>query len=84
MYARVTLVADDKVKAVRLPNASFVTDGLNSYVFVETEPGVFSKRRVTFSVQDREFGYLASGVKPGERVVTTGALLLNAELAIGS
>lgn len=83
MYARVTLVADEKIKAVRLPNASLVTEGLNSYVFVETEPGVFAKRRVELSVRDREYSYVASGVKSGERVVTTGALLLSSELAAG-
>jgi cobalt-zinc-cadmium efflux system membrane fusion protein len=84
MYARVTLVADENLKAVRLPNASLVTEGLNSYVFIESEPGIFAKRRVSLSVQDREYSYVASGVKPGERVVTTGALLLNSELAAGS
>ena len=80
MYARVTLIADDNSKAVRVHNAALVTQGLYSYVFVETEPGVFHRRQVTLSVQDHDYSYIASGVSEGEKVVVGGALLLNAEL----
>jgi cobalt-zinc-cadmium efflux system membrane fusion protein len=81
MYARVILVADETKRAVRVPNTALVTQGLYSYVFVEREPGVFVRRRVTPQVQDREWSYLADGVKQGESIVTGGAVLLNSELA---
>jgi cobalt-zinc-cadmium efflux system membrane fusion protein len=81
MYARVILVADETKRAVRVPNTALVTQGLYSYVFVEREPGVFVRRRVTPQVQDREWTYLADGVKQGESIVTGGAVLLNSELA---
>ena len=84
MYARVTLIADEKTRAVRVPNSALVTQGVYAFAFVEIEAGVFQRRKVTLSVQDREFSYIEEGVKPGERVVTTGALLLNSELASGS
>ncbi|MCC6611409.1 MAG: efflux RND transporter periplasmic adaptor subunit [Burkholderiales bacterium] len=83
MYARVTLVADDANRAVRVPNSALVTQGLYSYVFVETAPGVFQRRRVVLGLQEREWSYLASGVQPGEQIVARGALLLNSELAAG-
>jgi hypothetical protein len=35
-------------------------------------------------VQDREYTYIGEGVQPGDRVVTTGALLLNSELSAGN
>ena len=83
MYARVTLLADQGEQAVRVPNGALVTQGLYSYVFVETQPAVFQRRRVTLSVQDRDYSYVADGLAAGERVVTSGALLLNSQLSLG-
>ncbi|MBS0336921.1 MAG: efflux RND transporter periplasmic adaptor subunit [Proteobacteria bacterium] len=83
MYARVTLLADENRRAVRVPNSSLVTEGLYSYVFVEREPGVFVKRKVALAVQDREYSYVSEGLAENEKAVTRGALLLNSELASG-
>lgn len=84
MHARVSLLTSEGQKAVRLPNSALVTEGLYSFIFVETKPGVFSKKRVELSVQDREYSYVRSGVARGERVVIGGALLLQSELVSGS
>jgi len=81
MYARVTLLADANQRALRVPNGALITEGLYSHLFVEESPGVFEKRRVSLRLQDRDYSYVASGLNPGERVVTSGALLLNSELA---
>ena len=81
MYARATLLTDEGKQAVRLPNSALVTEGLYSFVFVETAPRVFAKRRVQLSVQDREYAYASGGVAKGERVVVGGALLLQSELS---
>ncbi len=84
MHARVSLLTSEGQKAVRLPNSALVTEGLYSFVFVESKPGVFNKKRVELSVQDREYSYVRAGVARGERVVIGGALLLQSELASGS
>jgi len=81
MYARVTLLADENQRALRVPNGALITEGLYSYLFVEKSTGVFEKRRVSLRLQDRDYSYVASGLNPGERVVASGALLLNSELA---
>jgi len=81
MYARVTLLADENQRAVRVPNSALVTDGMYSHVFVEKSTGVFEKRRLSLRLQDRNFSYVASGLAAGERVVTSGALLLNSEMS---
>ena len=81
MYARVTLLADAKQRGLRVPNGALFTEGLYSYLFVEKSHGVFEKRRVSLRLQDRDYSYVGSGLNPGERVVTSGALLLNSELA---
>lgn len=81
MYARVSPIADVHSSLPRIPNTAIVTQGLYSYVFVEQSPGVLQRRKVTLGLQGHEDSYVKEGLKAGERVVSTGALLLNAELA---
>jgi cobalt-zinc-cadmium efflux system membrane fusion protein len=83
MYARVTLLANENLRAIRVPNTALVTEGLYSYVFVERSPGVFARRRVALAVQDRDYSYLESGIDAGARVVVAGSVLLNSELESG-
>lgn len=80
MYARVSPIADLHSSLPRIPNTSLFTQGLYNYVFVELSPGVLQRRRVTLGLQGHET-YVKDGLKAGERVVTSGALLLNAELS---
>ena len=62
MFARVSFVADGETKkAVPLPNTSIFVEGAYSYVFVETRPGTFEKRRVNVKIK----GY--------EKVISTAA-----------
>ena len=81
MYARVTPIVDESRKLVKIPNGAIITEGLYSFVFVEKEPGLFERRRVALGLQGREESYVKEGLNEGERIVGTGALLLNAELA---
>lgn len=66
--------------AVRVPTAAIVDSGIGSYVFVESKPGTFSRRKVTLLSRERDFAYVGDGLAGGERIVTKGALLLDAEL----
>ena len=83
MYARATLLPTDDRNGVRVPNGALVTQGLQHFVFVEREPGVLARRRVVLAQQDREYSYIGEGLAKNERVVTSGALLLQSELAAG-
>ena len=83
MYARVTPIEDERVKLPRIQNSALITQGLYNFVFVEKEPGVFEKRQITLGLQGRSESYVRQGLSDGERVVSTGALLLNSELAGG-
>lgn len=80
MYARITPSAEG-APLPRVPNPALVTEGLHTYLFIETEPGVLEKRRVVLAFRGQEASYVKEGLAAGERVVTAGALLLNAELA---
>jgi len=81
MYARVSPVVDEGTKVPRVPNTALFTQGLYSFLFVEQSPGVFQRRRVTLGLQDADFSYVTEGLKAGERIVTSGAILLNSELS---
>lgn len=85
MFARATinqLMAND---AIRLPVSALLTGGLTAHLFVQINAREFERRSVNIARQDAEFAYLArdSGVKPGDKVVIRGALLLASELAQG-
>jgi cobalt-zinc-cadmium efflux system membrane fusion protein len=83
MYARATISATDTARVIRLPVGALLTGGLNAHLFVQIGPREFERRSVAIVRQDAEFVYLAPGsaVKPGDKVVVRGALLLASELA---
>ena len=83
MYARITPLNNKKNKVIRLTNTALITEGLYNYVFVEVSGGHFKKRRVTLNSQERDYATIKNGLNVGEKVVTTGAILLNSELAVG-
>ena len=83
MYARITPLSTHREKVIRIPNSALITEGLYSYVFVETSLGHLKKRRVTLDLQERDYATVKNGLSAGEKVVTTGAILLNSELSAG-
>lgn len=85
MFARATLNQPKAGSAIRLPVGALLTDGLTTRLFVQVGPREFERRRVDIARQDAEFAYLTpgSGIKPGDKVVVRGALLLASELAQG-
>ena len=83
MYARITPLSQDQRKVIRIPNSALITEGLYSYVFVETSPGHIKKRRVTLDVQARDYATVKQGLSSNEKLVISGAILLNSELAAG-
>lgn len=81
MFARVIPLATSAAAMPRIPNTALVTQGLHSYLFVEQGPGVLQRRHVVLGLQGSEYSYVREGLHAGERVVTSGALLLNSELS---
>ena len=81
MYARITPLNNHNQKVIRVPTSALITEGLYSYVFVETSPGHLKKRRISLDIQEHEFVTVKSGLAAGDKIVTIGAILLNSELA---
>lgn len=84
MYARVTPSADRKSTLPRIPNSALFTQGVSNFVFVEKSPGELQRRKIMLTMQGPEYSYVKEGLHAGERIVTSGALLLNSELSGGN
>lgn len=67
----------DNTLAVSVP--AVVDSGSKKTVFVETSPGVFDAQSVVLGPRAGEYYQVVRGLKPGDRVVTHGAFLLDAE-----
>ncbi|HEX7914154.1 efflux RND transporter periplasmic adaptor subunit [Rudaea sp.] len=80
MFARISPLEDDAHKEIAVPNSALISIGLHHYVFIEETPGTLKRREVQLSVIGERVAYVKAGLKAGERVVTRGAVLLNAEL----
>jgi cobalt-zinc-cadmium efflux system membrane fusion protein len=80
MFARISPLEDDGRKQIAVPNSALVSLGLHHFVFVEESPGTLKRREVQLGVVGERNAFVTAGLKSGERVVTRGAVLLNAEL----
>lgn len=81
MYAHVTPASDNQISLPRIPNTALFTQGIANFVFVELSPGILQRRRVELTQQGHDYSYVKQGIQRGERIVTSGALLLNSELS---
>lgn len=82
MFVRGALLQEQgQASAVRVPNSALVNRGLYTYVFVERAPGHFERRKVSLLTTGADNSYIGDGVVANERIVTTGALLLDAEMS---
>lgn len=62
-------------------NDAIITEGIKNFIFVERSPGVIEKRNIKIVHQGHVNSYISEGIHESERVVTTGALLLNSEFS---
>ena len=79
MFVRAQVLQDSGL-GVRVPNSAIVNQGIYAYVYVQTGPGVFVRRKVALLSQGGDASVVGEGLKGGEQIVTTGVLLLDAEL----
>jgi membrane fusion protein, heavy metal efflux system len=75
---RVFVQSKTKVKAIAVAGASIMKNPSNqSIVWVKTAPEKFEPRVVTTESRDGVSVAVTSGLKAGDRVVTSGATLIN-------
>jgi membrane fusion protein, heavy metal efflux system len=83
MYVMVDVVRNvDKLAqaGVEIPSNAIFMKGDDSYLFLEDSPGQFERKQVKVGVEQDGKIPVLSGVRPGDKVVTEGGLLLQAVL----
>jgi membrane fusion protein, heavy metal efflux system len=76
MFANVTFFSP-KQKVPIIPTTALFLKNDASQVFVETAPWTFETRRVEIGFQQGDEAIIRKGLRPGERVVVRGGVLLN-------
>jgi RND family efflux transporter MFP subunit len=80
MFATVKIVSDLEPSVLLIPDMAILRSGEKTTVFVALEGGKFDPRSVTLGPQAENDQYqVLSGVKEGERIVTSGQFMLDSE-----
>jgi cobalt-zinc-cadmium efflux system membrane fusion protein len=79
MFAYVT-VKGTKLGAAEVPNGALLARRDEFFVFVKNDDGSYAPRKVEVGEQHGAHTTILQGLRPGEPVVTEGAILLDAEL----
>lgn len=82
MYARAYIEAAGPRRIVLPTSAVLIKGGRQNVVYVETAPGLFEERPVLVGPAREGMAPVLEGLSGGERVVISGALLLDAEAAL--
>lgn len=75
-------VVVDRGEFIRVPASAVILLDKAQYVFIEEAPGRYRRQAVSAEESDFDTMRIRSGVKPGERVVAKGALLLQQVIAM--
>lgn len=82
MYATVDVQSAPDDKAIVIPLTAVFTEDAADYVFVEKAPNRYQRRQVRLGLRLRERAVVESGLAPGEKLVSKGALMLRTEEAV--
>lgn len=78
MQAYVIHHSEEK-KAIVLPVDAVVRDAKSAVVWIQNDKGGFESRMIETGIENKNKIEIISGLKTGERVVTSGAYLINSE-----
>jgi membrane fusion protein, heavy metal efflux system len=81
MYALVDVVQPASragEMGVEIPSQALFMKGDDSFVFIQDAPGAFERRQVQVGIEQDNKVPVLQGISPGQKVVTEGALLLQA------
>jgi len=78
MFAEMVIDAPERASAL-VPTSALLARRDEVFLFVETGKGRYEQRKVQVGAQTGDHAALLAGVAPGERIVTRGAILLDAE-----
>jgi cobalt-zinc-cadmium efflux system membrane fusion protein len=81
MFASIELGVGEPNPALTVPASAVFTENGRSWVYVATKAGHFARRSVDVDQDEGANRRVLNGLRPGDRVVTAGALLLREEEA---
>jgi membrane fusion protein, heavy metal efflux system len=81
MFASIALGVGASSPAVTVPASAVFTENGHSWVYVSTKAGHFARRSIEVDQDEGADRRVLNGLRPGDRVVTDGALLLREEEA---
>jgi RND family efflux transporter MFP subunit len=77
MYVRVEIASRKATQALLVPVSAVLRDDDNlPFVYVEDKDGSFARWHVTLGIHSGDRDQVLSGLRPGERIVSDGALFL--------
>jgi len=79
MFAEVRIHAEERDESVIIPAEAVVRSGVRNQVFVVRSVGKFEPREVTLGLESSGRVIVLSGLKAGERVVTSAQFLIDSE-----
>ena len=79
MYVNVELAVDAAENALTVPDSAVIDTGARQVIFVEKGDGRFEPRNVKVGAQGDGYYHIISGVKEGEKVVTSANFLIDSE-----
>ena len=80
MFAKIELLEAAGQKVILLPTTAILTDSDHARVIVASTGNVFRERTVNIGAEVDEKVRVLSGLTPGERVVTEGAIFIKREM----
>jgi membrane fusion protein, heavy metal efflux system len=83
MFARLNVNLGDGTSFLSIPKEALLEINGKEYVYVEEGEGQFVKREVKVVTVSNNYLRVLEGLKPGERVVTKGAILLKGREVTG-
>ena len=79
MFVSVDL-PDAETPGASVPSKAVFLEGQKHYVFVEEQAGQFARREVSIGAEQNGRLFVLAGLRPGQRVVTEGCVLLQQTL----
>ena len=79
MYVNIELKVAAAAKAVTIPESAVIDTGTRQVVFVDKGDGRFEPREVKVGAKGDNYYQITSGVKAGEKVVTSANFLIDSE-----
>ncbi len=79
MFADITIYGGAKRDVLAIPREALIRTGQTQRVIIDNGDGSFASREVTAGIESGDFIEVQSGLREGEKVVTSGQFLIDSE-----